>query len=984
MEELPAIEAVQPVKKTHPVLTVVGFAVVYCLGGLLGEVCSFKPENYLVFWLPGGLCLAMLLLHRSRDWPMLFAATLAGSALIELIAPRQGILVSLVFGSASFLQGIAGAWLIKRFTGPNFTMGRLRHVVYLAVVAPLASLLGTLLGIVCAWLAFNHGIGFQQAALWWLADVVGILLATPFALAWAVVVFEEREPLQWNRLAEVSLLFATLILASDMVLGPMRSCYFDLSFPYTYILLPFLFWGAIRFGAHIPATASLLLAVGASLYTTNGCGPFAMAQYTREAHVLFVQIFIGVSALFALFPGPIIRERRRALERISDLNATLEQRVRERTHALAESEHRYRDLADEQENRVRERTHELSSLNEELTRAIHVRDDITHMLEESTAMQQAILDSANASIISTEPDGTIRTVNATAERWLKYHGRELVGHANLSVLHDPTEMRTRAEMQERQAGHPVSPGFKVLVANAQNGATDESEWFYIRKDGSRMPVSLSVSALRDEKGAVTGYLHIARDISERKQAEKALQESESNLRSFFNSASIMMGIVEIVDKDIVHISDNEASARFFGMTPDAMRWRRASEIGTPRNVIELWIRNFLRSERTGYPVRFEYAHRTHDATCQLAVTVAFTAITPVGRARFSYIAEDITDRKRSQEAMQRFAAILEATTDLVAIADKTGRLLYLNQAGRKVIGWGENEDITKFTFSSFHPVWARELIQKEGIPVAMIEGVWQAETAILNRTSQNEITVSQLILSHKAADGSVEFLSTIMRDMTERKLAEERIRTSLQEKEILLKEIHHRVKNNMQVVSSMLQLQSGYIKDPVALGMFQECRDRIQSMALIHERLYQSRDLAEIDFAEYVRSLVSMLVYSHRPANMELRSRVDIESISLDLDTAIPIGLIVNELVINALKHGFKDRQEGNIVISLKPSDDLRYELVIKDDGCGIPEGFDIGASSSLGLRLVKILSKQIHGELSVSNRQGTEFRVIFNKPKLA
>jgi len=116
---------------------------------------------------------------------------------------------------------------------------------------------------------------------------------------------------------------------------------------------------------------------------------------------------------------------------------------------------------------------------------------------------------------------------------------------------------------------------------------------------------------------------------------------------------------------------------------------------------------------------------------------------------------------------------------------------------------------------------------------------------------------------------------------------------------------------------------------------------------------------------------------------VERRSQVDIESISLDLDTAIPVGLIVNELVINALKHAFKEKSQGNVAIGLKPLDELHYELVISDDGCGMPEGFDIGASSSLGLRLVRILSKQIHGELSVSNDNGTRFRVIFNKPKI-
>ena len=680
--------------------------------------------------------------------------------------------------------------------------------------------------------------------------------------------------------------------------------------------------------------------------------------------------------LIQCFTGPILSERRRALERISDLNATLERLVEQRTSALEESEQRYRLLSNEQESRIRERTEELASLNDELQSAIRVREKITHMLEESTTMQSAILNSANASIISTEPNGIIRTVNATAERWLKFSEDELIGKCNLTTLHDPAEIQNRSGSLDKTVGNP---GFETLVACSKS--KDESEWSYLRKNGSRFPVSLSVTALYDEKGVVTGYLHIARDITERKQAENALHESESNLRSFFNSASIMMGIIEIVNTDIVHVSDNAASARFFRMPPESMRGRRASEIGLPQWIIDIWSRNSRRSERTGYPVKFEYAHRIHEVTLQLSVTVAFIEVTPSGYARFSYIAEDISDRKRSQEALQRFAAILEATTDFVAIADKSGRTLFLNKAGRKMTGWGENEDITKFNLSSFHPKWAWVLIQKEGITSAIKEDVWHAETAILNRSNQTEIPVSQVILSHKSSDGSVEFISTIIRDITERKLAEEKIRGSLQEKEILLKEIHHRVKNNMQVVSSILQLQSGYIKDPIALAMFQECRDRIQSMALIHERLYQSSDLAQIDFAEYIRSLVSMLLYSHRPSGLELRSEVDIHAISLDLDTAIPIGLIVNELVINALKYAFKDRNQGIIKIGLQLVDELQYELEISDNGCGIPEDFDISKATSLGLRLVKILSKQIGGTLSVINQNGSHFKIKFNKP---
>ncbi|MEI8341412.1 MAG: MASE1 domain-containing protein, partial [Verrucomicrobiota bacterium] len=598
MEELHGTAPRRALQDIHPILTAVVYFGLYFLGGMLGSWGSFKPDDFSAFWPPSGLCLAVLLLHRTRVWPVFFVATLAGSLLVERFIHHHGFLIGLAFGTANFVQGAIGSWLIKRITGPDFTLSRVRHVICLALVIPFATMFSAGIGILCAWVAFDWFVISKQWFLWWLADVVGILVVTPVVLAW-VTRMEQKVKMDWRRVLEGAVLFAMFLVASDIVFGPNRPRYFDVTFPFPYILLPFLLWGAIRFEPHIAATASLLLAVIAAVYTVYDCGPFNLERYSQSGHALILQVFMGVAALFSLFPGPVISERRRALERISDLNETLERRVKDRTFALEESEQRYRSLADEQELRVKERTLELSVLNEELKGAILVRENITHMLEESTAMQRAILDSANASIISTEPDGTIRTVNATAERWLKYHGKELIGVCNLSVLHDSSEIRTRAELLGRQTGRSVTPDFGVLVANAKSGAMDESEWFYIRKDGSHMPVSLSVTALHDEKGAITGYLHIARDITERKQAEKALHESESNLRSFFNSASIMMGIVEIVDNDMVHISDNAASARFFGMTPEAMRWRRASEIGIPPQSIEIWIRNFLRSERTG-------------------------------------------------------------------------------------------------------------------------------------------------------------------------------------------------------------------------------------------------------------------------------------------------------------------------------------------------------------------------------------------------
>jgi two-component sensor histidine kinase len=211
---------------------------------------------------------------------------------------------------------------------------------------------------------------------------------------------------------------------------------------------------------------------------------------------------------------------------------------------------------------------------------------------------------------------------------------------------------------------------------------------------------------------------------------------------------------------------------------------------------------------------------------------------------------------------------------------------------------------------------------------------------------------------------------------------EEVLKASLREKDVLLKEIHHRVKNNLQVISSLLNLQSGAVTEPAVLAMFTESQNRIKSMALIHEKLYQSKDLARIDFAEYVRNLANHLYRSYVVNANLISLKLNIENIHLNVDTAIPCGLMLNELVSNALKYAFPHGQKGEIGISLLRQNGEQLVLVVKDNGVGLPQDFDIKNSKSLGLKLVNILTKQLKGDLNYHGEGGTEFRLAFSSKK--
>jgi two-component sensor histidine kinase len=223
----------------------------------------------------------------------------------------------------------------------------------------------------------------------------------------------------------------------------------------------------------------------------------------------------------------------------------------------------------------------------------------------------------------------------------------------------------------------------------------------------------------------------------------------------------------------------------------------------------------------------------------------------------------------------------------------------------------------------------------------------------------------------------------------EKRQVEEQIKASLKEKEVLLKEIHHRVKNNMQIVYSLLSLQSERIRDEDVLGMIRDTQQRVKSMTFIHERLYQSRDLARIEFGDYVKKLVLSLFNSYGVDYDRLKYKIEIENVFLDINAAIPCGLIINELVSNSLKHAFPKRKEkagenndkakGEIYIGLISEKNNKYTLIVSDNGVGFPDDLNFRNTDSLGLQIVITLVEQLEGRIELLREGGATFRIEFS-----
>ncbi|MFO7446352.1 MAG: histidine kinase dimerization/phosphoacceptor domain -containing protein, partial [Ignavibacteriaceae bacterium] len=233
-------------------------------------------------------------------------------------------------------------------------------------------------------------------------------------------------------------------------------------------------------------------------------------------------------------------------------------------------------------------------------------------------------------------------------------------------------------------------------------------------------------------------------------------------------------------------------------------------------------------------------------------------------------------------------------------------------------------------------------------------------------------------------------ITELSQEIVERKKAEAKVHTSLEEKEVLLKEIHHRVKNNLQVISSLLYLQSTKVKDKETLNLFEDSQNRIKSMALIHEKLYQSKDFADINFFEYVHGLLQHLNRSYKKTGLPVKTVIDMKEINLSLDTAISCGLIVNELVTNAYKYAFPPdwvsqhiQEDGlQIKIKMEKGKENKYILTVSNNGISIPENLDIKKVNSLGLKLVSSMVQQLDGSIEISRDTGTQFKISFEDIK--
>jgi PAS domain S-box-containing protein len=324
------------------------------------------------------------------------------------------------------------------------------------------------------------------------------------------------------------------------------------------------------------------------------------------------------------------------------------------------------------------------------------------------------------------------------------------------------------------------------------------------------------------------------------------------------------------------------------------------------------------------------------------------------------------------------AKILDLADDAIISVDREQRITLFNQGAEKMFGYHASEMMGK----PLDILLPERLVD---VHRHHIRDFWLASITarrmgerrnISGRRKDGSEFPAEASISKVEVDGDTMF-TVILRDVTQRVAAEELIKASLRDKEALLKEIHHRVKNNLQVASSLLGLQSRAMSDPELRKVFEESQNRVYSMALLHETLYQSGNLSQIDFPEYIRQLADHLFRSYGVADERIRLRTELERLPLSLDAAVPCGLIINELVSNSLKYAFPEGRAGEIRIGLHGQSGMA-KLVVADNGVGLRRDVDWATTRTLGLRLVRSLAQQLGANIEVLPDSGTEIKLLF------
>lgn len=570
---------------------------------------------------------------------------------------------------------------------------------------------------------------------------------------------------------------------------------------------------------------------------------------------------------------------------------------------------------------------------------------------------RSVFEGMGEGLLITDLEDRIQYANERMTQICGFSHDEMVGRLAYEVLLPRDEWPELQGRNERRA----------------QGFCDVYEVLLQHKSGERVWCLIHATPLRDASGEVVGTIGAQTNITERKRAELALRQSEERLR----------GVIEhAVDGLIVHdfegnlLEVNAQMCQSLGYARDellALNVRDFELNFGADDVLEKWqlVRNGGRATVNGRQKR-------RDGT-SFSVEVRVGGVEWNGSPALLALVRDVSGRERLERelrgAMWERNLIMEAVPDVLFRLDLEGRLVAWNRELERATGFAPevllNRPATEFFPRSHHARIRDAIVRSMGGEQIEIE-------APLLDANKREIPYAFSSVALCDEEGTLLGLVGSGRDMTERHAVEERTRNSLREKEVLLKEIHHRVKNNLQIINSLLSMQAEALGDARLKAAFAESQNRVRAMALIHETLYLAGDLGRIDVHAYCKRLTSALLRGYGETVPHVQIELDVaESLFLPLDAALPCGLILNELVTNSFKYGFPHKRGGLISIFWSCDEQSKWTLRVADNGVGMPD-FDVETVTSTGLQLVTGLCDQLEAQFSVCRASGTQWTISF------
>ncbi|MEH2241578.1 PAS domain S-box protein [Nostoc sp.] len=586
-------------------------------------------------------------------------------------------------------------------------------------------------------------------------------------------------------------------------------------------------------------------------------------------------------------------------------------------------------------------------------------------LQESEARFQAFMNNSPVLAWITGINGRVLYLNQTYLRTFKLQPEQVIGQSISDLYPDEVARQHFEHIRTVIKTNQVIEA--IEVAPRPDGTLGE---FLVYK--------FPILGLSEQKLAG----RVAIDITERKILERELAHKQKLLDAFINNAPV--GIT-IMDRELRYSLINEALAEINGIPA-------AAHIGkTPWEIVpdlarkqEQVFRHLLSTnepildlEISGETPKFPGVIRTWLASY---FPIQSEADQPIS---MGIVVVEISDRKRAEQMLELQAVIIRNMAEGICLVRTTdGVFVYANPKFEQIFGYepgeliGQHVSIINYDDKHNTPGEVHQAIctavREHG------EATYEVHNLKKNGTPF-WCSATASIFGHPEY-GSV--LVAIQQDITEQKQAQEKIKASLKEKEVLLKEIHHRVKNNLGIVSSLLQMQCRRTQEPLVTAILRDSQNRIASIALVHEKLYGSEDLADIDLAQYIPDLTTHLFDSYNVSSSQIQLNIQVDDASLDIETAIPCGLIINELVSNALKYAFGGNRRGEIQVKFYQESESTFTLIIRDNGIGIPENFDSKKAKTLGITLVQGLVKQLRGSLEINSQQGTEFKITFTNSR--